>query len=77
MRGANCTHYRWHVVGKIDDNAIDRKYCSISQFLSEYQYLNIDRYKLRRIRQGQKASGFEVDIKKIDEKRKFAVVYLD
>lgn len=77
MRGVNCTRYKWHVVGKIDNTTINRKYCSLTQFLKEYEDLNIDRYKLRRIRKGQKASGFEVDIKAIDEKRKSSVVYFD
>jgi len=77
MRGVNCTRYKWHVVGKIDDTNIDQKYCSLTQFLHEYDSLNIDRYKLRRIRNGQKAKGFDVDIRAIDEKRKSTVVYFD
>ncbi len=77
MRGTNCTRYKWHVVGKLYDRHIDKKYCSLTQFLDENKELGLDRYKLRRIRNGQDTDWFNADIKKIDEKRKFRRVYVD
>jgi hypothetical protein len=53
-RSANCTHFKWHVIGTICDEPIDKKYCSLFDFLAEYggdkTPLNLTRGKLARLR---------------------------
>jgi len=53
-RSANCTHYKWHIIGTICDTPIDKKYCSLFDFLAEYggdkTPLNLTRSKLARLR---------------------------
>ncbi len=50
----NCSVYRWHVIGKIAGQDIDKKYCSINIFLDEFggdaTPMNLDKSKVLRLK---------------------------
>ncbi len=79
-RSANVSHYKWAVYGKLDNIPIDQKFCSLQEFVKEYGKrtpLKLDRYKVKRFREGQKHHLWNLNIVAIKEKRKKAVVYFD
>jgi hypothetical protein len=53
-RSVNCSHFKWHVIGTICGEPIDKKYCSLFDFLAEYggdkTPLNLTRGKIARLR---------------------------
>ncbi len=50
----NCSTYRWHVIGNIAGQQIDKKYCSINIFLEEFggekTPMNLDKSKVLRLK---------------------------
>lgn len=80
-RSTNKTHYKWDIFGTLDNRTINKKYLSIGDFLEEYggnkTSLRLDRYKVKRFRDGQKNELWQLDIRAIKEKRKRHTTYFD
>ena len=61
----NCSTYKWHVIGEIAGQTIDKKYCSINIFVDEFggekTPMNLNKSKVLRLKKmwkdGRKISG--------------------
>jgi len=69
-RGYNCTTYRLHVHGVLCGENIDKKYCSLNEFIRDYggdkTTMNLNKYKVLRLRKKwnpfEKKEGMGKDI---------------
>lgn len=68
-RGFNCSSYRLHVYGTLCGKTIDKKYCSLNEFIREYEGdktpMNLNKFKVIRLKKRwnphQKKEGFGKD----------------
>ena len=88
-RSNNKFRFRYHVTGTLNEQVVDKKYCSYTGFLNDYggdaTPLNIDRHKLSRIlKQSTTANNkcnqlvnsmWKLDFKRIDEQRPYIRVF--
>lgn len=53
-RGLNCKAYKWHITGELCGVAIDKKYCSLNEFIAEYSgektCMNLNKDKIMRLK---------------------------
>jgi hypothetical protein len=80
-RSQNVSHYKWRVLGTLDGHAVDKRYLSIQHFLDEYggqkTALNLNRHKIKRLREGQADARWQLKITPIKESRLVKRVYFD
>ena len=80
-RSPNVSHYKWRVVGTLDGSAIDKRYLSMQSFLDEYggekTVLNLNRHKVKRLRESQADTRWQLKMTQIKESRLVKRVYFD